>query len=93
MSKLHMYETHYDKLQPFCGKEKIQLHYKDCDSFVLSLKTENVIKGLKKLENKFDSSNLNVNHEIFGNKNKKAIGKFKIETSKNIWIDDFIALK
>ena len=38
-----MYETYYDILQPYFEKENIQLHYMDCDSFVLSLKTENVI--------------------------------------------------
>ena len=25
--------------------------------------------------------------------NKKVLGKFKIETPKNIWIDEFIALR
>ena len=25
LGKLHMYETHYDKLQPFFGMENIQL--------------------------------------------------------------------
>ena len=30
----------------------------DCDSFVSSLKTENIIKDLKNLEDLFDISNL-----------------------------------
>ena len=41
----------------------------------------------------FDFSNLNENHEIFSNKNKKVIGKFKIETAKNIWVDEFVCLR
>ena len=41
----------------------------------------------------FDFSNLDVNHEIFSNKNKKPIGKFKNETPKNIWMDEFITLR
>ena len=44
LSKLHMYETYYDKSQPYFGKQKIQVHYMDCDSFVLSLKTKNINK-------------------------------------------------
>ena len=36
---------------------------------------------------------MNENYELFSNKNKNVIGKFKIETPKNIWIDDFIALR
>ena len=93
LSKLHMYETYYDKLQPYFGQENIKLHYMDCDSFVLSINTLNIIKDLKNLEYIFDFSNLDKSHELFSNKNKKVIGKFKIETPKNIWIDEFIALK
>ena len=47
LSKSHMYEIFYDKLQPYFGMEEIQLHYMDCDSFVSSLEKENVNKGLK----------------------------------------------
>ena len=50
LSKFLMYETYYDILQPYFGQEKIQLHYMDCDSFVLSIETENIINDLKNLE-------------------------------------------
>ena len=93
LSKLLLYETYYDKLQPYFGQENVQLHYMDCDSFVLSIETENIINDLKNLENLFDFSNLNKNHELFSNKNKKVVGKFKIETPENIWIDEFVALR
>ena len=93
LSKLHMYKTYYDKLQPYFGEKNIQLHYMDCDSFVLSIETENKINDLKNLEDLFDFSNLDKNHELFSNKNKKAVGKFKIETPENIWIDEFVALR
>ena len=88
-----MYETYYDKLQPYFGQENIKLHYMDCDSFVLSIETENIINDLKNLEDLFDFSNLDKNHELFSNKNKKVVGKFKIETPENIWIDEFVALR
>ena len=93
LSKLLMYETYYDKLQPYFGQENIKLHYIDCDSFVLSIETENIINDLKNLEDLFDFSNLDKNHELFSNKNKKVVGKFKIETAENIWIDEFVALR
>ena len=63
------------------------------DSFVLSVITTDIIKDLKKLEDSFDFSNLDKDHEIFSNKNKKVIGKFKIETPKNLWTDELIALR
>ena len=84
LSKLLMYETYYDKLQPYFGQENIQLHYMDCDSFILSIETENIIIDLKNLEGFFDFSNLDKNHELFSNKNKKVVGKFKLETPDNI---------
>ena len=93
LSKLLMYETYYDKLQPYFGKENIQLHYMDTDSFILSVNKKNIIKDLKKLEDIFDFSNLDQNHELFSNKNKKLIGFFKVETPENIWIDQFVCLR
>ena len=93
LSKLLMYETYYDILQPYFRQENIQLHYMDCDSFVLSIETQNIINDLKNLEDLFDFSNLDKNHELFSNKNKKVVGKFKIETPENIWIDEFVALR
>ena len=93
LSKLLMYETYYDKLQPYFGHESIQLHYMDTDSFVLSVNTKDIIKDLKNLEDIFDFSNLEQNHELFSNRNKRVIGKFKIETPKNIWIDEFVCLR
>ena len=37
----------------------------DTDNFVLSMKTENIIKDLKNLEDMFLFSNLDENHEPF----------------------------
>ena len=68
LSKLLMFETYYDKLQPYFGQEIIQLHYTDTDNFVLSVNTKDIIKDLKNLENIFDFSNLDKNHEIFSKK-------------------------
>ena len=59
---------------------------------ILSMRTENIIKELKNLEEEEDFSNLDKNHELYSIKNKKVIGKFKIETPKNFWIDEFVCL-
>ena len=93
LSTLLTYETYYDILQPYFGQENIHLHYMDTDSFVLSVNTKDIIKGLKNLEDIFDFSNLYGNHELFSNKNKKVVGKFEIETLNNIWIDEFVCLR
>ena len=93
MSKIIIYETYYDILQPYFGLENNLLHYVNTDAFVLSLNTKNNIRDLKNLEDIFDFSNLEKNHELFSKKNKKVIGKIKIETPKNTWIDEFVCLR
>ena len=91
LSRFLGYETYYDKIQPYFGQENIQLHYMDCDDFLLSIRTQNIINVSKNLEDLFDFSNVDVNHELFSIKNEKVVGKFKIEIPKNIHIDEFIA--
>ena len=93
LNKFLMYRSYYDKLQPYFGQEKIELPYMDSDSFELIVNTKDIIKDLKNLEHIIDFSNLDENHELFSNKNKKLIGKFKIEAPNNIWIDEFICLR
>ena len=65
----------------------------DCDSFVSGIRTSNIVIDLKNLEYLFDFSNLNKNHELFSNKNKKVVGEFEIQTAKSISIDDCICLR
>ena len=72
LSKLHMSETYYDTLQPYFGQENLQLHYIDTDGMILSMKTENNFRDLKNLENIFDFSNLDENHELFSEKKQKS---------------------
>ena len=40
LSKLLTFDTYYHKLQPFFGQENLNLHYMNCDSFVLSIETQ-----------------------------------------------------
>ena len=68
-----MYETYYDKLQQYFGQEKFQVHFVDTDSFVLSMNTKEIIKDSKNLEALFDFSNLDENHTLVSDKNKKAL--------------------
>ena len=87
-----MYETYYDILKPYFGQQKFQLHCMDTDVFVLNVNTKDFVRELKSLEDIFDFSILDQNHELFSNKNKEVIGKFKIATPKNEWIDEFVCL-
>ena len=82
LSKLYMYVTYYDKLEPYFGEDKLQLHYIGTDCFVLSIDSDNTNNDLKDLENIFDFSNLDNNRELYSTKHKKLVGKFKTETPK-----------
>ena len=86
-----MGETYDEQLRPYIGSDNVQNHYIDCDSMVLSVKIDDIIRDLNILEDLFDLSNLNWNSTLFSN--KKLLGKFKIETTESICIDEFIALR
>ena len=83
LCKLLMYETYYDKLQPYFGQKNLQLHSMYFDSFVLGINSKDIIKGFKNIEDVIDFSNLDENRDLYSKKNKKVMGKFKIETPKN----------
>ena len=93
LSKFLMYETYYDKLQPYFGRKNLHLLFMDTDSFILSVNAKDIIKDLKNLEDIIDFSNLDKNYELLSHKNKKVKGKFKIETPSIIWIDEFVCLR
>ena len=63
------------------------------DSSILNGNTKDIIIDFTNLEDIFHFSNSDKNHELFSNKNKKVIGKFKIETPKSIWIDELVCLR
>ena len=65
LSRLHVYVSYYDKLQPEFGEENLQSHYMDTDSFVLSINSTNIIRDLQNLEDLFGFSNMKQNLEIF----------------------------
>ena len=48
-SKVLLYETNYDELQPNFGEKNIQLHYMKTDSLVISIDTKDIIKDLRNL--------------------------------------------
>ena len=91
-----MYEFYYHKLQPYYNTRSdadVKLHYMDTDSFILSIKTGDLINDLEYFKDDFDFSELDPSHELYSSINKKVIGKMKIETSPFIELDNFLALR
>ena len=57
LSKIVMYEFHYDYMVPKYGLEKLKLFYMDTDSLVYDIKTEDFIEDIANdVEARFDTS-------------------------------------
>ena len=88
-----MYEFYYNSLKPY-WKDKMQLHYIDTDSFILSFDTsfDELINILQQNKDDFDFSELNSKHELYSTINNVK-GKMNIETSPVLVLDTFTALR
>ena len=92
LSILLKHETYFDKLQ-FFSREIIQLYHGNTDIFVTSRSTSDFKADLCFLTKLLNFSKLSENHDNFGNnKNEEIVGKIKVETPKNLWIEELICL-
>ena len=84
-----MYEFYYNTLEKN-WQNKIELHCKDTDFFVLSFDSqlEILIEFSKQNKDEFDFSELDNAHQLHNPTNKKVIGKLKIETSPVLVLDN-----
>ena len=62
-----MYETYYDKKQPYSGEDFLALFYIGTVSFILSIKPI------------FDFGDLDPSHQLISEDNEKAVAKKKLE--------------
>ena len=82
ISKYIMYDYYYNVLRKyFVDYTSVQLLYSDTDSFVLKIKTNDLLQDLENLAPTFDFSNLNPNHQLFDPTKKSKLFHFKEEFS------------
>ena len=92
ISKILMYEFWYDYMKPKYN-DNVRLCYMGTDSFVMHIKTNDLYKDIASdIENKFDTSNYEVNRPLPTGKNKKVIGLMKDELGGKI-ITEFVTLR
>ena len=92
ISKTLMYEFWYDYMKPKYN-DKVKLCYMDTDSFIMNIKTNEFYKDISNdVENRFETSNYEVNRPLPTGKNKKVIGLMKDELGGKI-IMEFVTLK
>ena len=89
ISKILMYEFWYDYMKPKYN-DNVKLCYMDTDSFIVNIKTNYFYKDIASdVENRFDTSNYEVNRPLPTRKNKKVIGLMKDELGGKI-ITEFV---
>ena len=91
LSKLHMYDFHYNVMKKKYG-DKIKLLMTDTDSLVYEIETDDVYEDLKEYSHLLDTSELPKENQLFSTVNKKVIGKFKDETNGTP-IQKFVGLR
>ena len=73
ISKTLMYEFWYDYMKPKYNNN-VKLCYMDTDSFIMNIKTNDFYKDIANdVENRFDTSNYEVNRPLPTRKNKKSL--------------------
>ena len=93
LSKIVMYEFHYDYMVPKYGLEKLKLCYMDMDSLVYDIKTEDFYEDIADdVPARFDTSGYCPNRPLPVGLNKKVIGLMKDELGGKI-MTEFMALR
>ena len=95
LSKIVMYEFHYDYMVPKYGLEKLKLCYMDTDSLVYDIKTEDFYEDIANdVEARFDTSGYSKTNfrPLPIRLNKKVIGLMNDELGGKI-MTEFVALR
>ena len=73
--------------------DNVKICYMDTDSFIMHIKTEDVYKDIADdVEERFDTSNYEINRPLLIGKNKNVIGLMKDELGGKI-MTEFVALR
>ena len=92
ISKTLMYEFWYDYMKPKYNND-VKLCYMDTAGFIMNIKTNYFYEDIASdVENRFDTSNYEVNRPLPTGKNKKIIGLMKDELGGRI-ITEFVTLR
>lgn len=100
VSKITMYDFHYDRMMKAYGHERVKLLFTDTDSFAYEVETDDFYEDMRTLDafkvggdnNIFDTSNYPKDHPLYSLRNLKQPGYFKDEAGGKI-ITSFIGLR
>ena len=93
LSKIVMYEFHYDYMKHKYADDKLTLCFMDTDSLIYDIETDDFYKDIAdNIEDRFDTSGYNDNRPLPIGKNKKIIGLMKDELGGGI-MKEFVTLR
>ena len=93
LSKLVMYEFHYDYMRRKCDSGNLKLYYIDTDSLVYQIRTDAFYTDIaSEVPARFDTSAHRSDRPLPTGLNKKVIGLMKDEMGGDI-IEEFVALR
>ena len=91
LSKVSMYEFHYDYIKDKYGNNS-RLLFTDTDSLMYEITTEDVYEDFSKDKEMFDFSNYSTKSKQYDKSNKLIVGKMKDETA-GVSAEEFVRLK
>ena len=93
ISKIVMYEFHYDYMKPKYNDGNLTLWYMDTDSLICSIKTDNFYKDIADdVKDRLDTSSYNSSRPLLVGLNKKVISLMKDELGGEI-MTEFVTLR
>ena len=93
LSKIVMYEFHYDYMKRKYNNDKLTLCYMDTDSLIYSIETDDFYKGISDdVKDRFNMRGYNSSRPLPVGLNKKVIGLMKDELGGEI-MTEFVTLR
>ena len=93
LSKIVMYEFHYDYMKRKYNNDKLTLCYMDTDSLIYGIETDDFYKDIAEdIKDRFDTSGYNPDRPLPVGLNKKVIGLMKDELGGEI-MTEFVTLR
>ena len=81
LSKVLMYDFHYNHIQGQYGADRVRLLFTDTDSLCYQTETDDLYEDMAKNLQHYDTSAYPKTHPLYSPINAKVIGKFKDETN------------
>ena len=92
LSKVLMYEFHYNHIQAKYGADRARLLFTDTDSLCYQIQTDDLYRDMKPNLQHYDTSAYPIDHDLYDTTNEKVIGKFKDETN-SVPPQEFVGLR